>query len=113
MRSRIDARPGLLLVSACLGTCVGSNAERGGSTEPFAALRARVLNQMLDDSPELGRVMLGDHHYDGKVPDYSEAGFRARLARAEARRRLLSAVRADELSPNDALDLALLRASAE
>ncbi len=73
----------------------------------FAALRDRILDQWLADDPSLGRGA-GLHQYDGKVGDYSAAGIAARLARIEKQRAELAAVDPKALSPDEALDSALL-----
>ena len=57
--------------------------------------------------PSMGRTA-GLHQYDGKVADYSAAGIAARLARVEKERAELAAVDKSTLTPDEALDLALL-----
>ena len=74
---------------------------------PFAALRDRILDRWLAEEPSLGRSA-GLHQYDGKVGDYSAAGIAARLSRVEKDRAELAAIDAKGLTPDEALDLALL-----
>jgi uncharacterized protein (DUF885 family) len=74
---------------------------------PFAALRDRILDRWLVEDPAQGRE-LGLHDFDGKVADYSAAAITARIARLKQDRADLAAVSKASLSPDDALDLALL-----
>jgi uncharacterized protein (DUF885 family) len=73
----------------------------------FAALRDRIIDRWLADDPAFARGA-GLHAYDGKVADYSAKGIAARLARVEKERAELAAVDARALTPDEALDLALL-----
>jgi uncharacterized protein (DUF885 family) len=88
----------------------------GGSpapaASPFAALRARYLDQWLKDDPARGR-RLGLHEFDGKLGDYSATAMEARIARVEKLAAELAAVDKASLSPDDVLDLALLTKDAE
>jgi uncharacterized protein (DUF885 family) len=79
---------------------------------PFAGLRARYLDQWLKDEPDRGRY-LGLHEFDGKIADYSAAAIEARIARVEQLGAELAAVDKASLSPDDALDLALMSKDAE
>ncbi len=78
----------------------------------FARLRDRILNRWLADEPSLGRSA-GLHQYDGRVADYSAAGISGRLARVEKERAELAAVDRRKLTPDEALDLALLLQKAD
>jgi uncharacterized protein (DUF885 family) len=82
-------------------------AEAPASSASFAALRDRILDQWLKDEPERGRN-LGLHEFDGKIADYSAAAIEARIARVERERAELAAVDKAPLSPDEALDLALM-----
>ncbi len=73
----------------------------------FAGLRDRILDEWLAAEPSLGR-QLGLHEHDGKIADYSATGIAARIERLRRARADLSAVDPQKLSPNDALDHALL-----
>jgi uncharacterized protein (DUF885 family) len=78
-----------------------------GAPSAFAALRDRVLDRWIDDDPSFGRD-LGLHASDGKIGDYSAAAIAARLTRAGQQLRELTAVDRASLSPDEALDLALM-----
>ncbi|AUX37744.1 MULTISPECIES: DUF885 domain-containing protein [Sorangium] len=75
--------------------------------EPFAALRDRILREWAADEPAFARSR-GLHEQDGKVGDYSAAAIERRLARLERDRAALAAIDAAALSPDEALDRALL-----
>ncbi|WP_437334500.1 DUF885 domain-containing protein [Sorangium sp. So ce394] len=75
--------------------------------EPFAALRGRIVRAWVADEPAFARAR-GLHEQDGKVGDYSAAAIERRLARLERDRAALAAIDAAALSPDEALDRALL-----
>ncbi|WP_437937159.1 DUF885 domain-containing protein [Sorangium sp. So ce341] len=75
--------------------------------EPFAALRDRIVRAWVADEPAFARSR-GLHEQDGKVGDYSAAAIERRLARLERDRAALAAIDAAALSPDEALDRALL-----
>ncbi|WP_437763294.1 DUF885 domain-containing protein [Sorangium sp. So ce281] len=75
--------------------------------EPFTALRDRILREWVADEPAFARSR-GLHEQDGKVADYGAAAMERRLARLERDRAALAAVDAAALSPDEALDRALL-----
>lgn len=80
------------------------------STESFAVLRDRALDELLSDQPQLGRAA-GLHEYDGKVADFSAAGLAARVERLTRLSQALST--ATVVTPDDALDLALVRSAVD
>ncbi len=75
--------------------------------ESFPALRDRIVSEWIRDEPAFGRS-LGLHQLDGKVGDYSAAGIQRRIARLTRDRAALSAVDRAALSPDEALDHAIL-----
>lgn len=75
--------------------------------EPFTALRDRILREWVADEPAFARSR-GLHEQDGKVTDYAAEAIERRLARLERDRAALAAVDAAALSPDEALDRALL-----
>ncbi len=81
--------------------------DRAKCPQPFAKIRDRVLDQWLASEPSIGRV-LGLHEYDGKIADYSAGGIANRVEQLNAFRHDLSTVEKDGLSPDEALDLAIL-----
>ncbi|MFO0759957.1 MAG: DUF885 domain-containing protein [Byssovorax sp.] len=84
------------------------SAAPGTPAAAFAALRDRILDDWLRDDPSFGRE-LGLHEYDGKLGDHSAQAIQARLDRLAKDRALLAAIDDKALSPDDALDLGLLR----
>lgn len=78
--------------------------------EPFPALRDRIVSEWIRDKPGFGRGA-GIHQLDGKVADYSADAIQRRLSRLERDRAALAAVDRAALSPDDALDLAILSQS--
>ncbi|HVY45968.1 MAG TPA: DUF885 domain-containing protein, partial [Minicystis sp.] len=78
----------------------------------FAAARDRILDRWLADEPSHARE-LGLHAADGKIGDYSAAGLRARYARVAKERKELAAFDKEKLSPDDALDRAILENQAD
>ncbi|WP_437876178.1 DUF885 domain-containing protein [Sorangium sp. So ce513] len=75
--------------------------------EPFAALRDRIVREWVADEPAFARSR-GLHEHDGKVADYSATAIERRLARLERDRAALAAVDPAALSPDEALDRAIL-----
>ncbi|MCC6525297.1 MAG: DUF885 domain-containing protein [Polyangiaceae bacterium] len=75
----------------------------------FAAVRDRLVGEWLDLAPQWGRE-IGLHEHDGRVADYGSAGIARMRSQAKAAHDALAAFRAEELGPDDALDLAIMRA---
>ncbi|MGK3998739.1 DUF885 domain-containing protein [Sorangium sp. So ce1024] len=75
--------------------------------EPFTALRDRIVREWVADEPAFARSR-GLHEHDGKVADYSATAIERRLARLERDRAALAAVDPAALSPDEALDRAIL-----
>lgn len=86
----------------------------GRADEPsaFAALRDRLLDELLADDPAMGRS-LGLHQFDGKVAPVSAAAVKARVARMNRARAELAAVDKAPLDEDERLDLALLAAKVD
>lgn len=82
-------------------------AKPAAEPSPFARIRDRILDQWIEDDPSFGRS-LGLHASDGKIADYSAKAIAARLTRAGQQRSELAAVDRASLSPDEALDLALM-----
>jgi Bacterial protein of unknown function (DUF885) len=74
---------------------------------PFAALRDRVLDELLSDDPATARD-LGLHAYDGEVAPVSAEATAARIERLRKAAADLGAVAPERLSPDEALDRAEL-----
>ncbi|WP_437733362.1 DUF885 domain-containing protein [Sorangium sp. So ce1335] len=89
-------------------TAVASSAAPAEAPrEPFAALRDRIVREWVADEPAFARSR-GLHEHDGKVGDHSAAAIERRLARLERDRAALAAVDPAALSPDEALDRAIL-----
>jgi hypothetical protein len=108
----------LLTSLACTGARPTMPAMTDASSDPaapvrarFDALRDRLIGEWLEDSPSWGRNF-GWHDYDGRVADYSRDAIEARIARLDRARRDLAAIDVAALTPDDALDLALLKSRA-
>jgi hypothetical protein len=112
---------GVLAAIACTSACEHTAPRRPtiavqptlavaatGST----AIRDNVLAEMLIELPNLGR-QLGLHEYDGKLSDYSSTGFVHRRDALSKWHSTLAGGPSTSLSPNEALDLALLRFAVE
>jgi len=84
-----------------------ASAKPLGPREKFQALRDRVVFEWLQDEPGKGRE-LGLHEYDGKVGSYSKEEIEKRIDRVKARRAELAATDKTALSPDEALDQAIL-----
>ena len=90
-----------------------SHAGGHGASKPptardkFAALRDRILYEWLQDEPGKARE-LGMHDLDGRVSDYSREGIEKRIDRLTRRRDELAAVDKAALTPDEALDHAIL-----
>jgi uncharacterized protein (DUF885 family) len=83
----------------------------GGASAPdprkASALFDRILDAWLEDEPAMGR-MLGLHAYDGRVADTSAAAVQKRIQRLESARKELGALDRAALTPDEALDQAIL-----
>jgi uncharacterized protein (DUF885 family) len=78
-------------------------------TTEFRALAERVVDDLLASDP-VGATWLGDHRFDGRLPDLSEAGVAARLERLDQHITAIDAVDDVELDVADLVDLEILRA---
>jgi len=88
--------------------------QRGGTAarattprEKFAALRDRIVSEWLRDEPGKGRE-LGLHEYDGKVASYGKDAIDKRIERLTRARGELATMGAAALTPDEALDHAIL-----
>jgi hypothetical protein len=80
--------------------------------ERFARVRDRIFDRWLEDDPSFGRG-LGFHRYDGRVAAYAAAALKARYERVDKERGELAAFDKEKLSPDDALDLAIMENQAD
>lgn len=92
---------------AAPSAAASSPAPAEAPREPLAALRDRIVREWVADEPAFARSR-GLHEHDGKVADYSAAAIERRLARLERDRAALAAVDPALLSPDEALDRAIL-----
>jgi uncharacterized protein (DUF885 family) len=75
--------------------------------DKFVALRQRFLYEWLQDEPSKGRE-LGLHDFDGKVGSYAKEDIDARVERLTRAKAEFAAVDRAALSPDEALDLAII-----
>lgn len=90
----------LTLLAACAG---GPSAD-----EIFEGLATRYIDGMLTLDPE-SATAYGDHRFDDRLTDRSEAAVRERRDLAAAYLDSLTRVKADKLSEGNRIDLAILR----
>ncbi|HET7785585.1 MAG TPA: DUF885 domain-containing protein [Myxococcales bacterium] len=74
----------------------------------FEALAQRYIEGLLARAPEMA-TRLGDHRNDARLNDYTQAGVRKELEADKAALRELSRIDAKALSPEDSVDLRILR----
>ena len=98
--SAIAALCALLLLAACAG---GPSAD-----EVFEGLANRYIDGMLRLDPEAATAY-GDHRFDDRLTDRSEAGVRARRDHAAAYLDSLSRIDEAKLDEGNRIDLAILR----
>lgn len=87
------------------------DAAAKAETERFARLRDRLVDETFAFDPSFARE-IGLHEYDGKLADFSRAALDRSLAASDKAIVDLDAIDAALLSPDDALDRAILRRSA-
>lgn len=76
----------------------------------FASVRDRVLDQLLADEPSVARDLGLHEEYDGKVAPVSQEAIAARISRLRQSGLDLAAIDGSSLDPDEALDLAELKA---
>lgn len=74
----------------------------------FEALAQRYIDELLARSPETA-TKLGDHRNDARLDDYTQEGVRRELEADKAALGELSRIDAKALSPEDSIDLRILR----
>lgn len=74
----------------------------------FEAMVGRYVQDLLDRSPETA-TRLGEHRNDARLDDYSRAGVEKELAANKAVLKEISGIDAKKLSPEDGVDLRILR----
>ncbi len=79
-------------------------------TEGFRALADRIVDDLLSWDP-VAATWLGDHRFDGQLPDYSDAHLEVLRIANEDHLTALDAVDDVELGLEDAVDLEILRAA--
>lgn len=80
--------------------------------EDFVPLAERIVDAVLDSEPDLASFV-GDHRFDGRLPDLSSDAVAERTTMFRDAADALSGLDADELSPQDQVDHALLSSLAE
>ncbi len=77
-------------------------------TDDFRALAERVVDDLLEADP-VSATWLGDHRFDGRLPDLSGDGVASQLRLIDDHITALDAVDDIELDVADAVDLEILR----
>jgi len=75
-----------IIMSAWLVGLTGCSAP--GASDPWDTFTARLLEEHFEANPPFA-VQLGRHDFDGRLPDWSEAGLRAEIERLHAARQEL------------------------
>jgi uncharacterized protein (DUF885 family) len=89
-------------------TATATAAPEPAKPEAFGALLDRVMDELLADEPQRGRTA-GLHDFDARLADTSPAGLAARADRLAKNLAALASVDRPKLSPDEALDLDLVR----
>jgi uncharacterized protein (DUF885 family) len=92
------------------GTATPKNP--GHHMDDFATAAKRIIDDYLKHAP-IAATMAGLHDYDAELPDLSPDGFAGSLVRDKAYLATVERYAADELSPSDRIDHALLKARFE
>lgn len=105
----------IALASALLGTLSARPVEAGFIAGEASQLPAQRLKSIFTDywddelrSDPLEATLLGDHRYDDRLADFSEAAHEARLARDRKRREQLERIAPESLSPDERIDREVL-----
>jgi len=96
----------LALASPALAAATVPAAEKTASS-PVAALRARYLEGLFRAKPHLASYM-GEHRYDGLLPDVSDQAVKKREAELVAQQKQLAALDRSKLSLDDKIDADIL-----
>jgi len=106
-RSALMAGGALAALAAC-----GEAAKPAASSADadFEAMAKTWLDELASSSPAYA-TQLGDHRYDGELPDVSEAGRKARSAQVKAMQGKLAALDRSALSRDNQVDAAMLSES--
>ncbi len=99
---------GTLATSATAAATTPQLPPASAATKGFAVLRDRVVDRWLSTSPHWARE-LGFHEFDGKVAKKARSALDTRIADEKRDLADLEAIDATVLTPDDALDLALLK----
>ncbi len=83
-----------------------------GTDQQFEELASRFLETYLAAHPEEATT-LGDHRYDARMSDYTQAGVDAHIARCEAYLDTLRSIRFETLSAQHMIDYDILRRTLE
>jgi hypothetical protein len=78
-------------------------------TLEFRALAERIVDDLIESDP-VAATWLGDHRFDGRLPDLSESAVAGRLVRLDGHITAIDAVDDVELDVADLVDLEILRA---
>ena len=103
-RAALGAGTAALALGACSPV---TPAPAGEADAAFEAIAKTWLDDLTRSKPAYA-TQLGDHRFDGELPDVSEAGRRARASQVAASSRQLAALDHSSLSRDNQVDAAML-----
>lgn len=107
-------RRGALMTGGALAVLAGcgetAKLPAADANATFDALSKAWLDELAKSSPTYA-TQLGDHRFDGELPDVSEAGRKARAAQVKAAQDKLAAIDHGALSRDNQVDAAMLSES--
>lgn len=103
-RAALGAGTAALALGACSPV---TSAPAGEADAAFKAIAKTWLDELTRSQPAYA-TQLGDHRFDGDLPDVSEAGRRARASQVAATGRQLAALDRSALSRDNQVDAAML-----
>lgn len=91
---------------------IGCGSADHQANDQFTALVEQHLDRMLELNPEWA-TNLGDHRFDGRISDLSEAGYQERVELNRATLAALQKINPDDLSAANGIDYATLQEGCE
>jgi uncharacterized protein (DUF885 family) len=98
----------LLLCSAAIAVCFLISCSVQNEDLKFEAFAKEYLDKLLEKNPELA-TSLGEHRYDDRLSDYSQAGIQAQVQFQRQSIERLGQIEASNLSAVNRIDFAILQ----
>ena len=99
----------LLLFSAAVGLCVLLSCSVHQNEDlKFEAFAKEYLDKLLEKNPELA-TSLGEHRYDDRLSDYSQAGIQAQVQFQRQSLERLGQIEASKLNAVNRIDFGILQ----